>query len=384
MRTGAVAIRPEYDRLAGLSWLHFLNDGAANYLPGILPALLFALGLNAELAGAAMTALMVGQALQPVTGWLADYYGGRAFVIVGMIGTCLGGALIGLIPSPWLLMPVLLMMGCANSLFHPQAMAITRTLAGGRTALSMALFLVGGEIGRGVWPLFAGLVVADGGLHQLWILGMPALVTAPLLWRNLPLQPALRKKMTRINWRAQAAPTGVLICFTSLRALAIFGVTTFLPLLSHSRGHSLVTGAGMISVLLVVGIIGNIGGGYIADRIGWRAVLLGSSLGGAGLLGAFLLANGLWQWVLLGLLGIMLFASLPLSILIAQELFPKNRSFSSGVALGFCNGLAALGLIALGAISDAWGQETVLWLLTGTLILAALLSLWVASPRDVS
>jgi len=27
------ARRPEYARLGALSWLHFLNDGAANYLP---------------------------------------------------------------------------------------------------------------------------------------------------------------------------------------------------------------------------------------------------------------------------------------------------------------------------------------------------------------
>ena len=32
--------QPEYGKLSVLSWAHFLNDGAANYLPGILPAIL--------------------------------------------------------------------------------------------------------------------------------------------------------------------------------------------------------------------------------------------------------------------------------------------------------------------------------------------------------
>lgn len=46
-------------RLISMSWAHLLNDGAANYLPGVLPAILVALG-------------------QPVTGWLADRTGDAA------------------------------------------------------------------------------------------------------------------------------------------------------------------------------------------------------------------------------------------------------------------------------------------------------------------
>lgn len=154
----------------------------------------------------------------------------------------------------------------------------------------------------------------------------------------------------------------------------IFGVTTFVPLLWQARGHGLVAGSAMIAILLVVGISGNHGGGHIADRVGWRPVLLGStSLVGAAVLAAFLVSSGVCEWFLLGMLGIMLFATLPLSVLMAQEMFPENRSFGSGIVLGLCNGLAAIGMIGLGAVADHDGILAVLWVLVIAFVLSAIL-----------
>lgn len=372
---------PDYRRLSSLSWLHFLNDGAANYLPGVLPAVLIGLNLSVGLAGAVMTALLIGQALQPATGWLADRIGGRMLIVIGVLGTSIGGALIGLAPSPWTLAILLLAMGVANALFHPQAMAGAGQLGGSRQGSSMALYLVGGEIGRGLWPLLASLVVVHFGLRHLWLLSLPALICVPLLWRALPVQPRRSATATPINWRSHGAPAALLVAFSALRGLTVFGVTIFLPVLWHQRGHSLVAGASLITVLLVVGIIGNVGGGHLADRIGRRPILLVSGLLGAALLSAFLFSSGPWQWLLLSLLGIVLFASLPLTVIIGQDLFPENRSFGSGLALGLSNGLAALMLIGLGWVSDADGPAMALWVLVGALLMASVLCLWLPEKR---
>src|SRR5699024_11703613 len=109
--------------------------------------------------------------------------------------------------------------------------------------------------------------------------------------------------------------------------------------------------------MLVVGVLGNVGGGHLADRIGRRPVLVYSSLSACVLLIAFVLVPGPVKWVLLGLLGMALFASLPLGVNIAQDLFPENPSFGAGVALGFCNGTAALALSGLGLIAHYAGAD---------------------------
>lgn len=371
----AAARAPRYRRLAALSWLHFLNDGSANYLPGVLPAVLLALGQGTEIAGSVMSALLIGQALQVVSGWFADHVGGRRFILVGVLGSSLAAAMIGVAPNIWVLIPALVLIGISNASFHPQALAGARSLSGDRQGLGMSLFLVGGELGRGIWPLLASLLVVNWGLQFLWLLALPALISIALLWRQLPLQQPRHPQARPIAWRQHLGPMSALVAFSVLRALTIFGVVTYLPVLWHQRGHGLTEGAALISVLLVVGIVGNIGGGHLSDHIGRRAVLLGSSLAAGSLLVAFLLSTGLWQWLILGALGIALFATLPLGIIIGQDIFPENRSLGSGIALGFSNGLAALALAGLDLLSSASGPESVLWLLVGAVTLAGLISL---------
>lgn len=367
--------RPRYGRLGALGWLHFLNDGSANYLPGVLPAILISLGLDVNLAGAAMTALVTGQALMLATGWLADRLGGRTLVLVGVIGTSIGGALLGLAPSAWALLTLLVLMGVFNALFHPQAMSAARLLGGNRQGLCMSLYLIGGEIGRGLWPLLASLVVVYLGLHQLWIMALPMLLTALPSWLWLPKQPPRHKSAPRIQWRSKVRPMFAVVSFCYLRALAVFGASTFLPVLWHVRGHSLVSGAATVTVLLLVGIVGNAGGGHWSDRIGRRPVLLISSIASALLLALFLVLNGATQWVVLAILGIMMFAYLPIAVLMGQDLFPQNRSFGSGLTLGFSNGMAGLTLVGLGAMSHVWGVAVVLWLVVGVLAATALVAI---------
>ncbi|OYV64248.1 MAG: MFS transporter, partial [Acidiphilium sp. 21-66-27] len=178
-----------YGRLAALSWLHFLNDGSANYLPGVLPAVLLAMGEPVSLAGTVMAALLIGQALQVGTGLLADRFGGRGFIAAGVLGTALAAALIGRSGSLALLLPALVLIGISNAMFHPQALAGARQLSGPRVGLGMSLFLVGGEVGRGLWPLIASFVVVTFGLKALSLLAIPAMASILLLWAVLPVQP---------------------------------------------------------------------------------------------------------------------------------------------------------------------------------------------------
>ena len=375
-QSGAVASdSPQFSPLLGLTWLHFLNDGAANYLPGILPALLLALHQDPSMAGTVVAALYIGQTLQVITGWWADRVGGRLFIVAGVLGSSIAAAAIGLAPNIWVLIPALIAIGVSSSVFHPQALAGAHQLSGTRRGIGMSLFLIGGEIGRGLWPLIASLVVVSLGLHYLWLLALPALFSVPLLWNTLPRQAPRHPQARPIEWRRHLGPMSALVGFSVLRSLTLYGVITYLPILWHQRGLSLTEGAALITVLLLVGIVGNFGGGHIADRIARRPMLVGCSVLSALLLTLFMLSHGVWQWIIVGLLGVSLFATMPLRILIGQDIFPENRSLGSGIALGLSNGLAAVGLSGLGLIAAARGTEAVLWLLVGTALLAGAASI---------
>jgi FSR family fosmidomycin resistance protein-like MFS transporter len=225
----------------------------------------------------------------------------------------------------------------------------------------MSVFMVGGEVGRGVWPVIASWVVVQWGLGYLWILALPALLTLPLLLQWAPKLPARKADATPIAWRQHAGPVSRLVAFSTLRSLMIFTIVTFVPLMWTQAGGSLTTGASFITVLLLVGVIGNVGGGHLSDKVGRRPLLIAAMSLSAVMLTAFLLASGGWLWIVLGILGISLFATLPLGVLIAQDILPENRSLGSGLALGLSNGLAALGIMALGPVAALWGPAAPLW-----------------------
>lgn len=377
--------------IALLSWAHFLNDGAANFLPGILPVLLAALAIPIGYAGVIMAILIAGQALQPLTGLLSDTWGGRAFLVAGLAGSSLGAAWVGWAHGKGALIAALVLIGVCNAGFHPPALAATRAYGGGSTGrpaagtLEVALFLVGGEIGRGVWPLAASVVVEAMGLGGLWVLALAAVVTLPWLW--LRLRDIPRRPHAGGAWRALLAvrgPLGVLLAYSALRSAMIVGVSAFVPLWWEARGGRLVTGAALITTMLVVGIAGNFGAAVLAQRWGRRAVVAGGTLLSCVFLALFLFAAGAWLWILMAALGIALFATLPLTVLMGQDLLPRHHALGSGLALGFCNALGAAVVAALGAMLAArWGATGVLWAMEGC-GLAALPLAAMLGPRPSS
>jgi FSR family fosmidomycin resistance protein-like MFS transporter len=377
---GSAGQGPVYGRLLGLSWAHFLNDGAANYLPGILPAILVTLGLPVSSGGVLMAALLVGQGMQPLIGIVCDRVGGRVFIIAGLAGDSLCAALTGFAPSYGTLILLLIVIGLSSSLFHPQALVAVRGLAGGKHGATMSIFLVGGEIGRGVWPVLASGVATVAGLRFLWILGVPALLTLLVMPTFVPPMPRGRRDAKPIRWRTHLKPLSVLVAFSSLRSLLVIAISTFVPIEWHAQGGSLTVGATFVATLMVVGIIGNLAGGRLSDSIGRRRIVVAGMALGVVAMVLFMFSGGLWSWVLIGLAGIFIFATFPLTILMGQDLVPENRSFGSGVALGFANALGALGMIVLGPIAEAGGSNAALWVAVAGGAAAVAIALWL--PRD--
>lgn len=363
-------------QLALLGWSHFLNDGSANYLPGILPAILIALHEPVAAAGSLMAALLIGQALQPLTGVLSDRVGGKAVFIVGLILSSLGGALLGFTHTVWLLVLFLLLIGVGNSLYHPQALAIVRsTVSARKQGIGLSAFLVGGEFGRGVFPVITSWIVVNLGLPWLWLMALPTLITAPFLARFSPSLPVRKDRGPRIDWSAHRKPMSYLIGFSSLRAFMTYGVVTYMPVLWHQAGGTLVAGASIVTTVLVVGIAGNLTGGHLADRYGRRPLLIASSFLSALVLPLLTLTTGPLLWLFAGILGITLFATGPVTVLIGQDIFAENKSLGSGIALGLTNGIGAMLVFASGAFVASIGIVGILWSIAVCGLIATVLAL---------
>jgi FSR family fosmidomycin resistance protein-like MFS transporter len=348
------------------------NDSLSSYLPGVLPAIAIDRHLSLALAGSLVTALLLGQVLQPLAGLWADRIGGRALVLFGpLLGAA---ATFGIAYGRGypVLITALLLTGVGSTLFHPQALAAARRAAARSEGRGMSSFLVAGEAGRALAPLAAGILVARWGVHLLWALAIPVAVTWPWIWRGVPISPRGQARGARapIPWGRRAGPTVALVSYAALRSASIYGVITFLPLLWTAQGGSLITGASMVTTLIGVGIAGNMAGGVASDRWGRLPVLGLSSLASVVLVAALTGVSGIWLFPILALAGVSLFSSLPVTMLAGQDMFPENPAFGSGMALGLGNGLGALLVLALGVFSAHAGIHAAFLAMAGGLLVS--------------
>lgn len=360
--------------------MHFNNDALSAFLPGVLPYLVVARHVPLAAASALMTALLVGQALQPLAGIWADRIGGRALMVAGPLLGAAGTVGLAFAPNYATFALALLVIGAGSTIYHPQALSAARTLAARREGTRMSTFLVGGELGRAVGPLAAGAVAVRFGPARLWWLAVPVALTWPWIWRGLPSLPARGTRAGLPDLGRERGAALALVVFGALRAGGIYGITTFVPLLWQQRGGSLVAGAGLVTTLIGIGIVGNLTGGIVADRWGRRPVLAGSTVLTAALLAVFLSLHGPWLWPALGATGVALFSTMPVTTLVGQDIFRENPALGSGLAIGFGNGVGALMVPLLGLVAARWGTVAPLWIVVGMTV-ASLPAALALAPR---
>ena len=112
---------------------HFINDGYSSFLSPLLPRLMDNLGMSIAMAASlAMTWSLAGSLIQPVSGYLADRYGRKYFVIGGSLISAVFLSLIGLAPSIEVLALLLIVGGMGSASFHPPGAALSGGAGQGR------------------------------------------------------------------------------------------------------------------------------------------------------------------------------------------------------------------------------------------------------------
>ncbi|POB10377.1 MFS transporter [Sulfobacillus sp. hq2] len=350
--------------LAALTWTHFMNDGLANFLPGILPFLAVDRHMPLPLVGSLMTALLLAQTLQPLSGLWADHLGGRRLILGGVLLTALGALLLSIFHRPLVMIIVLILTGLGNTLFHPQALSQARKLATVHPGLFMSVFLVGGELGRALSPAAAGYLVGHMGLTALSLMALPLLVSLPALFRYIPLGTSLHKaRSATFHWRGHGRRAGWLIGFSSVRSATIYEIVTLSPIVWHARGGSLVSAASLVTVFIGVGIAGNLYGGYLSAKTGRRPIVWVTTVLAAVALALYIALPQAYLWLILSVLGVALFGTSSLTMLMGQDIFPDNPAMGSGVALGLANGLGALMVMPLTAMAGHTHPLAPIWCL---------------------
>lgn len=343
-----------------LSAAHLVNDSYAGFLAPLLPILVDKFGLSMAAAGFLSSTLAVSSSLaQPLYGYLADRLGRRYFVVLGPVLTAVFMSSLGIAHSYTFLVLVIFFGGVGTAFFHPQGAALAGAAGGQQRGFGMSLFSAGGNAGYALGPLFILPIVSMWGLQNSYVAMLPGVLMSFLLYRYIVYaRLSLPGRDDRVKARPlslQFKPLLLLWLIVFLRAFVVTAFASFIPLLLRERGSSLIMGGASVTVFLLCGAAGGLLGGYLSDRVGRRKVILFSfSLATPFLLG-FLHTSDFLSTISLAFAGGAVLCSVPVVLVMAQEVMPERASTVSGFMMGLGWGLGGLGVALVGMLADAIG-----------------------------
>lgn len=355
--------------LALLGCGHFFVDLYSGALGALQPLLVrqFRMSLtDAGILGGAM--VFSSSVMQPVYGYLSDRWRTKLLAALGPAVAGLFVSALGLAPSYGWLVAMVALGGAGVAAFHPQASAGVAAGVRQRRGGAMAAFISAGTLGYALGPTLFSVVASRWGLPNAYWAAAPGVMCSALLLYMLP-GPSRdgSARHSSFDWRPLLAvwkPMTILYLLVFIRSIVQVTFAQLIPLYLHlERGFSTISASYTLSLYLVCGAVGGFLGGHLADRLGGRRVILISMAGSVPMLAVFFFAHG-WLSVL-GLFGagLMLLFTIPVNVVMAQELVPGQAGTVSALMMGFAWGTAGIIFVPLtGSLADLYSLH---WVLTG-------------------
>ena len=365
-----------------------LNQGA---IPMLLPYFIAAHHVSyTAVAMIVFVTNLISTLMQPVFGYIADRKPLPWLIPSAMIMAGIGVSLSGLAPTFDIALASVALSGLGFAAFHPEGAKLINRLAGAKKATGMSYFSVGGQLGFAVGPIFATALLVPLGLKGTLGFGVPALIMAAVMAQALPGLSVVDRTQLRVPdtaksghdaWVPFSFLAGVMLC----RSVVFYGLNTFLPLYLINVLHQSKAAAGSsLTVLVVASIIGNLFGGRVADRFGYRSVIIAGFVLLSCFLPLLLIApTASWFVILFAPIGLVL--SLPVSpmVVLGQSYLPNHVGLASGVTLGLALSFGGIMTPFLGMIADHYGLYTTISTLAVLPLICTCLTLALRNQKDI-
>ncbi len=353
-----------------VSITHFFVDVLNSSRTLLIAVLALNLGLTNAQVGLSLLLYNVGNALtQPLFGWLADRVGPR-WLVVGGMGWMIIFYAIAAVAGDWVALVALTVAGLGSGMFHPTGAMVAGRVQQSVRARATAVFFTAGQMGLFIGPLLAGFMLDLFDRPGYLILAALALIafTSGWRWVSHDYHHSKTTSSAAVSNTATTAAAAkpnlrplvllpLIIIATSTTGIA---ATNFAPKLFTDMGID-PTFVGLLASLLMLGsATGNTLGGYLADRVGSKWVLLIAALGSTLPIYLYVTASDPLRSAMLILAGF--FIGMPHSILVmsVQNLLPGRQAMASGLVLGFMFFSGSVGSYILGLVADQTGLATAL------------------------
>lgn len=348
-----------------IAFTHFALELHHNFLPVVYPLLIEKMGLTYSQIGMLALAVSISGALiQPLFGYVSDRWDPRLMVAggIGWIGVWMG--LFGVVAyygqQYWLLIPIIVLGSFASAAYHPAGAALIPANTSTRRGAAMSLFSVGGNLGSAVSPLLVGAGLLWFGLRGTAVLIPLGLLLSFFVFSQshqlaLPAHTAVQGGESQAgSWLA----LGLIVLVVAARSWFQGSLATYLPEWLLSEGWSLETASSIFSALLVSVSVGSISGGTLSDKVGRVPILVGSMVLMGPLHWLMLHSTGISQIACIAFTGVAIGASFPVTILMAQEIWPQATGLAGSLVMGLGWLPAGIGSWVVGLVADGSSLTT--------------------------
>jgi FSR family fosmidomycin resistance protein-like MFS transporter len=355
---------------------HLTIELSNNFLPVVYPVLIDSLGLTySQIGTIAFVAGASTSLTQPLFGLLSDRWQPYLITVLSIAWSGVFMALVGFTRDYLSLALVVGLGALGSAAFHPSGATIAALGAGARRGTALSIFSVGGNFGAALSPLWVTAGIGWLGAQGTVLLIPVALGVSLFLYRQLERvqRPAGQPTKTQKSGSKEWSPAWLILIVAAMMFRAWFQASfmTYLPTWVQTQGRPLTAGGHMLFVFLTSVGIGSLIGGALSDRIGrWQVLVLSLSLIGP-TEWVFLNISGAWQMTVLGAMGILLGSTFPVSIVLAQEVWPHGAGVASGLVIGLPWIGGGVGASLTGMIADASSLTVGLQSLIVPAILAA-------------
>jgi MFS family permease len=257
-----------------ISTAHWVSHFHLLVLPMLFPFLKQQLGVGYVELGFALTVLSVVSGLtQAPLGYIVDHVGARKILLTGLCLAGLALIMLGLhLSYPWLIASAVLL-GLANSVYHPANYAILSAhMDEARMGRAFSIHTFAGFLGGAVAPaIVAALVTIIGGAGALIVAGaVGPLVALLLIVFDVTDAGAMHRQNDGAKAKRGSIITPALIVLTiffMLLGLSSAGIGNFgVVALMSGYGASFPTANVALTAYLGASAIGVLAGGFLADR----------------------------------------------------------------------------------------------------------------------
>ncbi len=348
-----------------LSGGHLAVDFASGSIPALLPFFALEFDLSYTATAVLMLAVLLSSSVvQPLFGLWSDRRGAMWLLPSGVAVAGVGTGLAAAAPSYVVVVSLVFVAGIGVAAYHPEGAKFAAFASGKKRASGMSYFNIGGNTGYALGPIVVTPLVVWLGLRGGLVAMIPVLVVAVLVLRALP---ALHRIAP--DGSGRHAPRGeddvramwLLSVVIGLRSVAWFGLLTFVPLWIVAGGGSEAEGGRELSLMLVSGAIGTLVLGPVADRIGYRRLLLVTQAALPILIVVFVGVGGVAGTIALMLVGLCVVGTFGVTMVLGQLYLPRHVGVASGLSVGLSMGLGGIAAVALGTVADAIDLETALY-----------------------